>query len=171
MENHQAQIRQVYMFLTAYNSSVVENAIELWNENRKKERQQQLKHTEDLLAAGYWKQFPGSMNEIPKDHEWTMINEKIFIRSYEDRDFVFSKIYEENEKIKHTGVQISKQDLSMKKTDKQCPLCGEMMVWEPVCGGCKLGKIGFGGRYVCMDDMTHEFYVLRQGVESLPNRD
>lgn len=62
----------------------------------------------------------------------------------------------------------TKTDLSMKPTDCKCPACGEVMAWEPICPGCALGKMGFSGRYVCMDDMTHEFYVTKPGVE-LPN--
>lgn len=62
-----------------------------------------------------------------------------------------------------------KTDLSMKPTDRKCPTCGEVMAWEPICPGCALGRLGFAGRYVCMDDMNHEFYVTRQGV-SIPNR-
>ena len=57
----------------------------------------------------------------------------------------------------------------MKPTDRVCPLCGEVMAWEPICPGCALGRMGFAGRYVCMDDFAHEFYVLRDGIE-LPNR-
>ena len=62
-----------------------------------------------------------------------------------------------------------KTDLSMKPTDRKCPTCGEVMAWEPICPGCALGRLGFAGRYVCMDDMSHEFYVTKPGVE-LPNR-
>lgn len=62
-----------------------------------------------------------------------------------------------------------KSDLSMKPTDRKCPICGEVLAWEPICAGCALGKMGFRGRYVCMDDMSHEFYVTKPGVE-LPNR-
>lgn len=58
-----------------------------------------------------------------------------------------------------------KTDLSMKPTDRKCPTCGEVMAWEPICPGCALGRLGFAGRYVCMDDMTHEFYVTKPGVE------
>lgn len=58
-----------------------------------------------------------------------------------------------------------KSDLSMKATDRKCPTCGDVMAWEPICPGCALGRLGFAGRYVCMDDMTHEFYVTKPGVE------
>ena len=60
-------------------------------------------------------------------------------------------------------------DLSMKPTDKRCSVCGEVMAWEPICPGCTLGRMGFRGRYVCMDDFDHTFYVTKPGVE-LPNR-
>lgn len=60
-------------------------------------------------------------------------------------------------------------DLSMKPTDKRCPVCGEVLAWEPICPGCALGKMGFRGRYVCMDDFDHTFYVTKPGME-LPNR-
>lgn len=63
----------------------------------------------------------------------------------------------------------SKTDLSMKPTDKRCPVCGEDMAWEPICPGCTLGRMGFRGRYVCMDDFDHTFYVTKPGLE-LPNQ-
>ena len=62
-----------------------------------------------------------------------------------------------------------KSDLSMKPTDRKCPTCGEVMAWEPICPGCALGRMGFRGRYVCMDDFDHTFYVTKPGME-LPNK-
>ena len=69
----------------------------------------------------------------------------------------------------HTAPGQPKTDLAPQRTDKHCPLCGEEMIYEPICCGGALGRLGFAGRYICMDDMTHEFYVTKPGVE-LPNK-
>lgn len=117
--------------------------------------------------------------QMPEDHEWFVLNNKLFARKTAVRKPVGGVVSSESNGITDTERVLAseilearkrpKTDLSMKPTDRVCITCQGTLAYEPICPGCRLGKLGFKGRYVCMDDMDHEFYVLREGVV-LPNQ-
>lgn len=109
----------------------------------------------------------------PENHEWMELNGSMFIRPIKNAPEPPAVIAQEstihNDGKRKDARLDKKTDLSMKPTDKKCPLCGEVMAWEPICPGCKLGRQGFKGRYVCMADFDHTYYMLQEGLD-LPNR-
>ena len=102
----------------------------------------------------------------PEGHEWFVLDGKLYTRPIPGFRGKGQIIIETSEDV---VTEKQKTDLSMQQTDKACIYCGGALAWEPICPGCRLGKLGFRGRFVCMDDMDHEFYVLREGVV-LPNQ-
>lgn len=99
--------------------------------------------------------------------DWRIIKDKLMVREPIRTPLPTDDIQNDNVS---EGNPKPKTDLSMQQTDKTCMYCGGALAWEPICPGCRLGKLGFRGRFVCMEDMDHEFYVLREGVV-LPNQD
>lgn len=173
----------IYRFLTAYDFSDVRVALLLYNRERQGIKQEFIQNQKDLLSRGRWEKFDGAMEDIPKGYEWTLLNRTIYIRTPTNRNQVEIEVQEKIDNRKEeqvdveqilrdeiqTATQRPKTDLSMKPTDRICITCGGVMAYEPICPGCRLGKLGFKGRYVCMEDMDHEFYVLREGIV-LPNQ-
>lgn len=161
-------IDQIYRFLTAYDFKEVKEAFKLLNREKLSIKLEYLKRRKKELSENGWEEFHGE--EIPVDHEWFKIGERIFIRSFEKRDrILIDQIQDQSLTHESVNQGSPKTDLSMNPTDKVCPLCGEVMAWEPICPGCKLGRQGFKGRYVCMADFDHTYYMLREGLD-LPNR-
>lgn len=120
------------------------------------------------MAEDGWLRFDGGPADVPKGHDYTVFHGVTYIRTPE----ASMRLAQEAAKTMTetpTKQEKKKADLSMRETDKLCLTCGNAMVYEPICGGCRLGRIGFAGRYVCTDDMDHEFYVLREGI-ILPNQ-
>lgn len=172
----------IYRFLTAYKEESVRNAVRLWSLERTGAKKDFFNQQKELMKRGRWEEFPGTINEIPSGHEWTQLGRKIFIRSISNKNQaeidILDRIHELEDKANesfatenksHGTKGKPKSDLSMQQTDKLCIHCGGAMVYEPICSGCRLGRIGFRGRFVCMEDMDHEFYVLREGI-ILPNQ-
>lgn len=114
--------------------------------------------------SGGWVRHDVNDGPPPENHEWMEINGQLYIRPFEAANHAPTSQEQAN-----LAEPLPKTDLSMKPTDKVCPLCGEVMAWEPICPGCKLGRQGFKGRYVCMADFDHTYYMLREGLD-LPNR-
>lgn len=161
-------IDQIYRFLSAYNFEEVREAFKLLNREKLSIRLEYIERRKKELSENGWEEFHG--DEVPANHEWFKAGERTFIRSFEKRDQIFKDNIQDQPVAHESANQTStKTDLSMKPTDKICPLCGEVMAWEPICPGCKLGKQGFKGRYVCMAEWDHTFYMTRDGVD-LPNR-
>lgn len=178
--NRDEYIDQIYRFLTAYPFDQSKEAFILLNRERLKVKVDLVSSTKERFESLGWKELAESIVDIPEGHEWTKINDKIYVREssaiLNEVQARTSKRTAEREDAaaiasgpsgkKRTG---TRTDLSMKPTDKVCPLCGEVMAWEPICPGCKLGRQGFKGRYVCMAEWDHTFYMTRDGVD-LPNR-
>lgn len=180
-------IDQIYRFLTAFHPDKVKKALVIWNRERLGVKKEFVENTKLILKRGRWEEFTGTQEEIPKGYEWTKLGHKLFVRTPGARNQVQIEIEEliEDRKLSQQRAQElrdemtaakadrdkekKKTDLSMKMTDKICITCGGQMAYEPICPGCKLGRHGFKGRYVCTEDMDHEFYVLRDGI-ILPNQ-
>jgi len=148
------QLDSINSYLDAYPADLVRQAL------RRRQR-----HARGERIAGGWRIWTGPGEIPPKPLEWRKINGVVQYRDPPPAEHRFQA----PPAAKPRSQDRPKTDLSMKPTDKTCPLCGEVMAWEPICPGCALGRMGFAGRYVCMDDFAHEFYVLRDGIE-LPNR-
>lgn len=148
------QLDSINSYLDAYPADLVRQAL------RRRQR-----HARGERIAGGWRIWTGPGETPPKPFEWRKINGVVQYRDPPPAEHRFQA----PPAAKPRSQDRPKTDLSMKPTDKTCPLCGEVMAWEPICPGCALGRMGFAGRYVCMDDFAHEFYVLRDGIE-LPNR-
>jgi len=150
------EIDTIRTFLSAYHQRVVREALRRRNDHLRGER----------LAEG-WRIHTGEGEPSPDLGDRMRIGQIWYTRRCQVRQAANvarpSQPANANEKPK------AKADLTPRRTDKHCLECGEEMIFEPICGGCALGKMGFQGRYVCMDDMTHEFYVTKPGVE-LANR-
>lgn len=167
------QVDQIYRFMTAYPFEEIKEAFIILNRDKLQVKQEYVKTALETFAQEGWEQFEGGREEIPEGCEWSALGSKIFIRTPER----FKEILEQKRVAYMKEVESQpppdpskpKTDLSMKPTDKVCITCGGVLAWEPICPGCKLGKSGFVGRYVCMEDMDHEFYVLREGLV-LPNQ-
>lgn len=155
------RLNQLYHFLSSYPIEEVKAAYRLVFMEKKKIEMDKLKALKNSLLGSGWRQFDGTPDQIPEGFQWFGVGDKILIRAFEDIPVP--------EPQKTNGVKQQKTDLSMQETDRICPTCGGTLAYEPICGGCRLGRIGFQGRYVCMEDMDHEFYILREGI-ILPNQ-
>jgi hypothetical protein len=159
---------QIYRFMTAYPFEAVKAAFVLLNRERLQVKTDIVEAVKQQLKASGWEEYDGAPGDVPPGMEWHQIADKVYVRTPVLKappeasavDLGMRKKAESSRK---------KTDLSMKPTDKVCPLCGEVMAWEPICPGCKLGRQGFRGRYVCMAEWDHTFYMTREGVD-LPNR-
>ena len=166
-------IDQIYRFMTAYPFDLVKDGFLLLHRERlqlQKERTE--RQLEKIRSLGWVEIECGS--EIPDGYEWNKLGEKTFVRSPAATRAAHQLMAQEFEARKQLKVDQKittkkKTDLSMKATDKICITCGGTLAYEPICAGCRLGRLGFKGRYVCMEDMDHEFYVLRDGI-ILPNQ-
>lgn len=153
------QIDTILTFLSAHPRDQVMSALKRYNTHLRGER----------IAAG-WRIFAGTGEPPAEAGDRMKIGSLWYVRERpvtpERPTPGVKRFTPVNGTVGHA--QPPKTDLSMKPTDRKCPTCGEVMAWEPICPGCALGKMGFRGRYVCMDDMSHEFYVTKPGLE-LPN--
>lgn len=160
---NQDRLNQLYHFMSAYPLDELKAAYTLLfleKKNMKAEIRESVKA--ELLGTG-WTKFDGTYDQVPKNYQWFVVGDSVFVRKITDTlpDEVVVGL--SKNKVK------PKTDLSMKPTDKICITCGGTLAFEPICPGCKLGRQGFTGRYVCMEDMDHEFYILKEGV-ILPNQ-
>lgn len=153
-------VSQIKNFLSAYSFNDVKQALKMLAREKSGIKNEWLDAMRTQIESEGWMVSPE--NEKPTNGvEWMEIDDVIYIRPItETRQPTTSKQSQNNKK---------KTDLSMKPTDKKCPICNEFMAWEPICPGCKLGRQGFKGRYVCMNEWDHTFYMTREGVD-LPNR-
>lgn len=157
MNTDDRRIDTILTFLSAHPASVVKEALDRRNAHLRGER-----------IAGGWQIYRGSGEPPAEAGDRMKVNTLWYTR---ERPTAPPEARQAPKVATSNGGTNGgkKTDLSMKPTDRKCPTCGEVMAWEPICPGCALGRLGFAGRYVCMDDMNHEFYVTRQGV-SIPNR-
>lgn len=148
-------------------------------------KQEQVQLFKEHAKTIGWEEFDGSPEDVPKGYDWGKIGHIIYIRTPQARQKEMEEVKEYHERLQEykdkaqtalkkaavgePAQEKRKTDLSMKMTDKICITCGGQMAYEPICPGCKLGRHGFKGRYVCTEDMDHEFYVLRDGI-ILPNQ-
>ena len=158
--------QQLYYYMSAFPYEEVKEAFLQRNREYLQVKLDQVRAARERAANDGWTELDADKT-IPDDHEWFTVNSKTFIRSHQVALAFYARHKAENVAVEKTAAK--KEDLSMECTDKRCPVCGEVMAWEPICPGCALGKIGFRGRYVCMDDFDHTFYVTKPGME-LPNR-
>ena len=159
--------QQLYYYLTAFPYEEVKEAFIQLNREYLNIKLSQVALARELATRDGWTELDAGNKTIPDDHEWFTVNGKTFIRSHQGAKAFYAHHKAENVAVEKNAAK--KEDLSMECTDKRCPVCGEVMAWEPICPGCALGKMGFRGRYVCMDDFDHTFYVTKLGLE-LPNR-
>lgn len=152
------EIDTIITFLTAYPRDQVRAAIRGWRAYRRGER----------VAAG-WRIYPGQGTPPAEAGDRMQIGSLWYTRERPSPASAPQNRATPSVAAVADGGERPKTDLSMKPTDKHCPICGETLAWEPICPGCALGRLGFAGRYVCMDDFDHTFYVTKPGVE-LPNR-
>lgn len=155
------RLNQLYHFLSSYPIEEVKSAYRLVFMEKKNIERQKLEALKGSLLGSGWKPFNGTSDQIPDGFQWFGVGDKILIRSFEDIPPPEPRSTKDEQK--------PKADLSMQETDRICPTCSGTLAYEPICGGCRLGRIGFQGRYVCMEDMDHEFYILREGI-ILPNQ-
>lgn len=158
----------IYRFMTAYSFKDVKAAFVLLNRERLQVKTNIVEAVKQQLKASGWEEFDGAAEDVPKGMEWHQIADKVYVRAPVLKEPAEASAIDLGVRKKAESSR-KKTDLSMKPTDKVCPLCGEVMAWEPICGGCKLGRQGFKGRYVCMNEWDHMFYMTRDGVD-LPNR-
>lgn len=156
------EIDTILTILSAYPSDLVKTALKRRNAHLRGER----------IAAG-WKVYTGIGEPPDEAGDRMQLGGLWYVRPRlvppgPPQPSAADKAVAASDRAAAAGGRQSKSDLSMKPTDKICPLCGEVMAWEPICPGCALGRMGFKGRYVCMDDFDHTFYVTKPGLE-LPN--
>jgi len=167
------EIDQIYRFMTAYPFDLVKDGfLILYRERLQLKKEQTERQLERIRSLG-WEELEEG-REIPSEYEWNKLGSKIFIRSPAATRAANQLMAQEFElrkqsKADQKAAVKKKTDLSMQQTDKICITCGGTLAYEPICAGCRLGRLGFKGRYVCMEDMDHEFYVLKDGI-ILPNQ-
>jgi hypothetical protein len=137
--------------------------------SRRKKYNDEARAAEEAILAEEdgWIEFDPSIDPRKPGEEWRVLDNRYFKRKFEQTRYHGGS----NDSGISEAVDIAKPkaDLSMQPTDKICIECGGTLAYEPICPGCRLGRLGFKGRFVCMEDMDHEFYVLREGI-ILPNQ-
>jgi len=149
-----SRIKTIITYLSAHQPAEVKEAVKIWarmNVSMRLERK-------EGMAGNPWRPLAAG-EDVPPDHDYMTINGQVMVR--------LSAAAQQSQQQQAVGrvarprLSAPRADTTPAMTDKKCPACGEPMVYEPICPGCKLGRQGFAGRYICTDNTDHDFYVPR----------
>lgn len=148
-----SQDKQILEKLQAYDSEMVLKAFELYKKSLEAGR---VKIEEELEKDGWT-----PVDEKPVDKPFYFLNDRYWILTEEARQIKIENVKQASMKKRNpsNNSTVRKTSMALKKVPFLCPVCKSGLYKQKVCPACKDGIKGYTLRFICEENIDHEFLL------------